>query len=164
MTDDEFQRYAMANAAMIRRTAYRLCGDRHVADDLTQTTLAKLYAAWPRLPRDVNLDAYTRKVLQRTAIDEGRRLFRRHETTVGEPPPMAVPPAGVEDVLDVRAALVRLPPGQRAAVVLRYCADLSLAETARRLGCAEGTVKSQAAKGLAALREILTVRPRQSAA
>ncbi|WP_308258424.1 SigE family RNA polymerase sigma factor [Saccharothrix obliqua] len=164
MTDDEFQRYATANTAMIRRIAYRLCGDRHVADDLTQTTLVKLYAVWPRLGRDVNLTAYARKVLLRTAIDEGKRLHRKREAVVAELPPVAVPPAGVEDVLDVRAALVRLPPGQRAVVVLRYCADLSLAETARRLGCAEGTVKSQAAKGLAALREILTARPRHSAA
>ncbi|MEU6151727.1 SigE family RNA polymerase sigma factor [Actinosynnema sp. NPDC047251] len=156
MTDDEFLRYATESTATIRRTAYRLCRDEHTADDLTQTTLAKLFTAWPRLGQDVNLDAYARKVLVRTAIDEHRRRLRRHETTVGELPPVPVPPAAVENVLDVRAALVRLPPGQRAAVVLRYCADLTLAETARHLNCAEGTVKSQAAKGLAALREFLS--------
>lgn len=156
MTEDEFQRYAAASAAMIRRLAYRLCGDRHLADDLTQTALAKLYVAWPRLGREVNVDAYARKVVLRTAMDEVRRSFRKRETVVAELPPVSVPPAAVEDVVDVRAALVRLPPGQRAAVVLRYCADLSVAETSERLGCAEGTVKSQAAKGLAALREILT--------
>ncbi|RKT52864.1 SigE family RNA polymerase sigma factor [Saccharothrix australiensis] len=164
MTDDEFQRYAATSTATIRRAAYRLCGDRHAADDLTQTTLAKMFTAWPRLGPGVNLDAYARKVLLRTAIDEGQRSFRRRETAVGELPPVAAPPPGVEDVLDVRAALVRLPPGQREVVVLRYCADLSVAETARRLGCAEGTVKSQAAKGLAALRGLLAVRSRPAAA
>ncbi|MFC6094234.1 SigE family RNA polymerase sigma factor [Saccharothrix lopnurensis] len=155
MTDHEFQAYVDASAAPLRRAALRLCGDRHDADDLAQTTLVKLYAVWPRLGSDVRLDAYARKVLVRTAIDEVRRSSRRHETAVDEPPPVPVAPARVEDVLDVRAALARLPPGQRAVVVLRYCEDLSLAETARRLGCAEGTVKSQAAKGLAALRGLL---------
>ncbi|MEV0678754.1 SigE family RNA polymerase sigma factor [Actinosynnema sp. NPDC050436] len=164
MTEEEFQRFAESGTAAIRRTAYRMCGDRHAADDLTQATLTKLFVAWPRLARDVNLDAYARKVLLRTAIDEGRRPFRRHETAVGELPPVAARPAGVEDVLDVRAALLRLPPRQRAAVVLRYCADLSLAETARRMGCAEGTVKSQAAKGLTALRGFLAVDADRTAA
>ncbi|MFC5055276.1 sigma factor-like helix-turn-helix DNA-binding protein [Saccharothrix xinjiangensis] len=96
-----------------------------------------------------------RKVLLRTAIDQGRRSSRRRETLMGEPPSTPVAPVRVEDVLDVRTALVRLPPGQRAVVVLRSCEDLGLAGTARRLGCAEGTVKSQAAKGLAALRGLL---------
>ncbi|QFZ24365.1 sigma-70 family RNA polymerase sigma factor [Saccharothrix syringae] len=140
---------------MLRRTALRLCGDRHHADDLTQTALAKLYAVWPRLGRDVQLDAYARKVLLRTVIDEAQRPFRRYEAAVEVLPPVGVSAARVEDVLDVRAALVRLPPGQRRAVVLRYCVDLSLAETARLMGCTEGTVKSQAAKGLAALRGML---------
>ncbi|MFD7658174.1 SigE family RNA polymerase sigma factor [Actinosynnema sp. NPDC059797] len=164
MTDHEFLAYVGASAPMLRRVALRLCGDRHDADDLTQATLVKLYAAWPRLGRDVHLDAYARKVLLRTAIDQGRRSSRRHETAVEEPPPVPVAPARVEEVLDVRAALVRLPPGQRAVVVLRYCEDLSLAETARRLGCAEGTVKSQAAKGLAALRELLAGEGERAAA
>jgi DNA-directed RNA polymerase specialized sigma24 family protein len=62
---------------------------------------------------------------------------------------------GVDDVIDVRRALAELPPGQRAAVILRYWEDLPIAETAELLGCSEGTVKSQAAKGLAALRRLL---------
>lgn len=66
------------------------------------------------------------------------------------PEPFTVPELPGGDV--VRAALGALPAGQRAAVVLRYWADLSVAETARIMGCSEGTVKSQAAKGIARLR------------
>jgi RNA polymerase sigma-70 factor (sigma-E family) len=154
--DREFHAYFEARVAVIRRTAYLLCGDWHRAEDLAQTALAKLYVAWPRLNRNGQVDAYARKIVVRAAIDDSRRWFRRKETTMGAPPdiePAAVP--GVDDVVDVRRALAELPPGQRAAVILRYWEDLPIAETAALLGCSEGTVKSQAAKGLAALRQLL---------
>jgi RNA polymerase sigma factor (sigma-70 family) len=73
------------------------------------------------------------------------------------PETSATPPAGVEDAVDVRRALAQLPPGQRAVVVLRYWEDLSVTETAQALGKSEGTIKSQAAKGLASLRRLLGV-------
>ncbi|MFC6091363.1 SigE family RNA polymerase sigma factor [Saccharothrix lopnurensis] len=149
----------------MRRTAYLLCGDWHRAEDLVQTALTKLYVAWPRLRRDGAVDAYARKVLVRTAIDESRLAFRRRETVVDTVPDRPTPesgsawsapalPTGSAD-LDVRRALAALPPGRRAVVVLRYWEDLSVTETARLLGRTEGTVKSQAAKGLAALRTLL---------
>jgi RNA polymerase sigma factor (sigma-70 family) len=53
-------------------------------------------------------------------------------------------------------ALAKMPPRQRAVVVLRYWQDLDVAETAEALGCSEGTVKSQSARGLATLRALLT--------
>ena len=154
--DLEFRAYFEARVAVVRRTAYLLCGDWHRAEDLAQTALAKLYVAWPRLNRDGQVDAYVRKIVVRAAIDDSRRWFRRSETTMDAVPdikPAAVP--GVDDVVDVRRALAELPPGQRAAVILRYWEDLPIAETAELLGCSEGTVKSQAAKGLAALRQLL---------
>ncbi|KOX35294.1 ECF subfamily RNA polymerase sigma-24 subunit [Saccharothrix sp. NRRL B-16348] len=136
----------------MRRTAYLLCGDWHRAEDLVQTALTKLYVAWPRVRRD-SPDAYARKVLVRTAIDDSRRAFRRRETVVDKVPDTRVPDTASD--FDVRRALASLPAGQRAAVVLRYWEDLSVKETARLLGRTEGTVKSQAAKGLAALRALL---------
>jgi len=154
--DREFRAYFEARVAVIRRTAYLLCGDWHRAEDLAQTALAKLYVAWPRLNRNGQLDAYARKIVVRAAIDDSRRWFRRTETVMGAVPDIeASTGPRVDDVVDVRRALAALPPGQRAAVILRYWEDLPIAETAELLGCSEGTVKSQAAKGLAALRQLL---------
>ena len=61
----------------------------------------------------------------------------------------------VEDRLMIIGALAELPPRQRATVVLRYYDELSVDETAQVLGCTTGTVKSQTARGLDALRERL---------
>lgn len=159
--DREFDEYVDARALVMRRTAYLLCGDWHRAEDLVQTALTKLYVAWPRLRRDGAVDAYARKVLVHAAIDESRLAFRRREKVVDTVPDTPAPPdapaddgTGAADV-DVRRALAALPPGQRAVVVLRYWEDLSVTDTARLLGRSEGTVKSQAAKGLAALRALL---------
>ncbi|MCP2248549.1 SigE family RNA polymerase sigma factor [Lentzea aerocolonigenes] len=154
--DREFGEYVDARALVMRRTAFLLCGDWHRAEDIVQTALIKLYGAWSRVRRD-SVDAYARKVLVRTAIDDGRRGFFQRERTVD-----AVPESPVADHssdLDLKLALDALPPGQRAVVVLRYWEDLSITETARILGRTEGTVKSQAAKGLAALRDLLVDEP-----
>src|ERR1051325_2181271 len=134
----------------MRRTAYLLCGDWHRAEDIVQNALIKLYVAWSRVRKD-SVDAYARKVLVRTAIDEGRRGWFQRERTVDVVPEPSVTDDSAD--FDQRLALDALPPGQRAVVVLRYWEDLSITETARVLGRTEGTVKSQAAKGLRALRD-----------
>jgi RNA polymerase sigma-70 factor (sigma-E family) len=154
--DAEFGEYFDSRAVVMRRTAYLLCnGDWHRAEDLVQATLIKVYVAWPRLRRADGVDGYARKVMVRAAIDESRRGFRRRESPVDQLPEVGVAARPVDEVLDVRRALATLPPGQRAVVVLRYWEDLSVAETAEILGRSEGTVKSQAAKGMAALRNLL---------
>jgi RNA polymerase sigma factor (sigma-70 family) len=61
--------------------------------------------------------------------------------------------------VDLRTALAAVPPRQRAAIVLRYYCDLSVEETATVLRCSPGTVKSQTARGLAALRRLLDSHP-----
>jgi RNA polymerase sigma-70 factor (sigma-E family) len=158
--DAEFGEFLDSRAVVMRRTAYLLCGgDWHRAEDLVQTTLTKIYVAWPRIRRDGSVDAYSRKIMVRAAIDESRRAYRRRESVVDELPEpassLAQPTTGVEDAVDVRRALAQLPAGQRAVVVLRYWEDLSVTETAQALGKSEGTIKSQAAKGLASLRRLL---------
>ncbi|MFI6098624.1 SigE family RNA polymerase sigma factor [Lentzea sp. NPDC051213] len=154
--DSEFGEFVDARALVMRRTAYLLCGDWHRAEDIVQTALIKLYVAWSRVRKD-SVDAYARKVLVRAAIDDGRRGFFRRERSVDAVPERPVADHAAD--LDLRMALDALPPGQRAVVVLRYWEDLSITETARILGRTEGTVKSQAAKGLAALRELLENEP-----
>ncbi|WP_330272058.1 SigE family RNA polymerase sigma factor [Lentzea sp. NBC_00516] len=154
--DREFGEFVDARALVMRRTAYLLCGDWHRAEDIVQTALIKMYVAWSRVRKD-SVDAYARKVLVRTAIDETRRGFFQRERSVDAVPERAVPDSTFD--LDLREVLDMLPPGQRAVVVLRYWEDLSITETARILGRTEGTVKSQAAKGLAALRGLLEDEP-----
>jgi RNA polymerase sigma-70 factor (sigma-E family) len=154
--DREFGEFVDARALVMRRTAYLLCGDWHRAEDIVQQALIKMYVAWSRVRKD-SVDAYARKVLVRTAIDETRRGFFQRERIVDAVPDLAVTDSSSD--LDLREALDSLPPGQRAVVVLRYWEDLSITETARILGRTEGTVKSQAAKGLAALRDLLENEP-----
>ena len=153
--DSEFSEYVDARALVLRRTAYLLCGDWHRAEDLVQTTFAKLYVAWPRLARGGGVDSYARKVLVHVSVDESRRAYRRREQTVDRTPEQRDDTTRPEDRVDVLAALDKLPPGQRSVLVLRYWEDQSVAETARLLGSSPGTVKSQTSKGLATLRALL---------
>ncbi|QUH01046.1 SigE family RNA polymerase sigma factor [Saccharopolyspora erythraea] len=153
--DEEFAEYFDARVVSMRRTAFLLCGDWHRAEDLVQTALTKIYVAWPRINRGGNVDAYARQVLVRSAIDESRRSFRKRETALPEVPERGTPADDVGETVDLRNALAALPPGQRAAVVLRYWEDQSVESTAQLLGCSTGTVKSQTARGLAALRKLL---------
>ena len=154
--DDEFTAYVAARARLLRRSAYLLCGDWHRAEDLTQSALTKVYLAWPRVRRADNVDGYVRQVLVRTYLDEQRRRWRQEQPTGETLDGLRSDPATASDQrLDLLRALATLPPRQRAAVVLRCWEDLSITEVARALDCSEGTVKSQTARGLTALREAL---------
>ena len=154
--DEAFAVYFAARSDAMRRTAYLLCGDWHQAEDLVQVAFTKLYLAWHRVSRHEALDAYVRQTLIRTFLDERRRGWSRRERTSDVPADRALPAVTPEDRLVVLQALASVPPGQRAVLVLRYWEDLSIEDTAAILGCAPGTVKSQAAKGLQTLRELLT--------
>jgi RNA polymerase sigma-70 factor (sigma-E family) len=152
--ETQFVEYATGRSTMLRNTAYLLCGDWHRAEDLAQTALAKLYVAWRRIDRRESVDGYARQVLVRAFLDESRRPWRREHVTEVLPD-RAVSVDHADDRMDLLGALARLPNTQRAAVVLRYWADLSISETARMLGVSEGTVKSASSRGLVALREVL---------
>jgi RNA polymerase sigma-70 factor (sigma-E family) len=152
----EFDELVAGRAHALRRTAYLMCGDWHQAEDLVQVTFMKLHASWHRIRRQEAFDAYLRKTLLRACIDEKRRARWRREAPTDVLPEVADPrpePDGVRDVLV--AGLKRLPPKQRATLVLRYFEDLSVEDTARALGCSTGTVKSQTSKGLTSLRAIV---------
>jgi RNA polymerase sigma-70 factor (sigma-E family) len=158
--EDGFRRFATAHAATLRRTAFLFCGDWHLAEDLMQTSLVKIYRSWSRVRQRETLQHYARTVLLRTWLDERRRPFRRSELSGAELPEVADGAAdrAAQREVDrelVHTALLTLPKGQRAVLVLRYFDDLSVAETAAVMRCSEGTVKSQSARGLAALRGAL---------
>jgi len=159
--DKAFVEFVEAAIPSLRRTAYLICGDRHKADDVVQDTLYKVYLAWPKVQRAGNPFAYARRMLVNVAYDGGRRPWRR-EVTSAEIPEYAVQngdfAAGHADRDEVLEALRALGPRQRACVVLRYYEDLSVEQTAEILGCSEGTVKSQAARGLDTLRKAIDRR------
>ncbi|CRK57618.1 putative RNA polymerase sigma factor [Alloactinosynnema sp. L-07] len=160
--EDRFRGFVQDHAAAMRRSAYLLCGDWHLAEDLVQTALIKVHGAWPRVTRTDHPVGYARTTLLRCWLDERRRPWRRSERRVGQVPDgvnAVADPAVAHQRTDLRdelfVALSSIPPRQRAALVLRFFEALSVAETARALGCSEGTVKSQTARGLAAMKAAL---------
>ncbi len=155
MRDDGFLEYAVARAAWLRKVAYLLCGDWHRADDLVQVTITRLFTNWRRASRAWNLDGYARATLVNVFLAEQRSRWRRSVVLRDPEDSAAVPPRDLDAVLDLRAALAKLPPRQRAAIVLRYSCDLSVEQVGRELGCSQGTVKSQTSRGIDTLRRIL---------
>ncbi|MFJ9522354.1 SigE family RNA polymerase sigma factor [Kitasatospora sp. NPDC101801] len=150
--DSEFQAFTVIAWPRLLRTAFLLAGEQHAGEDLVQSTLERTYAAWGKVRRADDRDAYVRRIL----VNEHARRFRRK---VPEQLVTAVPERAGADrfaQLDQRAvllaALATLPPRQREAVVLRYWEDLSESQAAAAMGCSVGTVKSQASKGIARLR------------
>jgi RNA polymerase sigma-70 factor (sigma-E family) len=159
--DAEFTEYVSARAAGLRRVAYLLCQDWHHADDLVQDAITRLYMKWDRARAVEHLDAYARVVLVREFLGERRSGWARRVTT-GRVPDLPGPSPDRDAVVDLRAALAELPARQRATLVLRFYCDLNINQAAEALGCSAGTVKSQTAKGLDALRRAL--QPGQSPA
>jgi RNA polymerase sigma-70 factor (sigma-E family) len=156
--EQDFAEYFVARRDAVRRSAYLLCGDWHRADDLAQTAFVALHRRWRKIRDRGALDAYVRRTLVRAVIDESRRPWRR-ERFVDEVPDVPHPDGEIGNTVATRAALLdglrRVPPRQRAVLVLRFLEGLDVAATAEALKCSEGTVKSQTARGLTALREAL---------
>lgn len=157
---DGLRDFIAARSPALVRSAVLLTGDEALAQDLVQVALAKTWSRWDRIVRQDAPEAYVRRVLVSTFISWSRRRWR------GERPVAELPEVrDLRDDLDaadlrvcVNAALATLPSRQRATLVLRYFDDLSEAQTAAVLGCSVGTVKSQTAKALAALRNCPQLR------
>ena len=128
--DRAFAEYFAARSGAMRGTAFLLCGDWHRAEDLVQTAFTKLYVHWNRVSHHEALDPYVRKVLLRAFIDEGRRSWWRREQPRDTPVERAAPPVDPDDRLVLLQALARVPPRQRAVLVLRYWEDLSVEDAA----------------------------------
>jgi RNA polymerase sigma-70 factor (sigma-E family) len=154
--DGEFSEYFAARVHALRNTAHLLCGDWHRAEDITQQAMLRLYVAWPRLARRDALDAYARRVVVRTFLAENRRSrWKREQLTDAPPDTVTTTYHDSSERLLLTRALAAVPPKQRVVLVLRYWNDLSVQEVAETLRCSVGTVKSQAARGLATLRQRL---------
>ena len=154
--DEAFVEFVDARRAQLVRTAYLLCGDWHRAEDLVQAALIKLYGAWPKVGAQGGEDAFVRRVLINTHVDDWRWRRRRPESPVADHRDADPAPAAHSDDRDaLRRALATLPEGQRKVVVMRFWLDLSVDQTAADLGVSTGTVKSQSARGLDRLRGLL---------
>jgi RNA polymerase sigma-70 factor (sigma-E family) len=132
-------------------------GDRDLADELTQETLARVWARWPRVRRMASPQAYAFRIALNLARSwfrrrsrERRALARLDATDVSDEPATA-------ERVATRAAMVALPRRQREVLLLRYFAGLGVAETADTMGCTPGTVKAHTHRALARLRQQLQV-------
>ncbi|WP_033340597.1 SigE family RNA polymerase sigma factor [Catenuloplanes japonicus] len=161
-TDADYLAYVHGRMAALRRWAYLLSGDTHQADDLVQEALTTVYSRWHRVSKAENVDGYVHRILVRTFLNERRRGWWKVRLLGGGTTPERQPDpedaADLEEKQVLRAALARITPNQQAVLVLRFLCDQSVADTALVLGVSEGTVKSQTAHALSAMRRILGER------
>ncbi|GAA2363872.1 hypothetical protein GCM10010432_20130 [Catellatospora methionotrophica] len=161
MAEDGFREFVQLRYGDLLRTAYLLTGSTHAAEDLVQSALLKAYRRWDRVDEPM---PYLRRALvnQRTSV--WRRIGSR-ELLTGVLPERgrADGSAAHAERDELMAALATLPVRMRAVLVLRYWEDMSEADTAAALGCSAGSVKSQASRGLARLREVLRPETRPAA-
>jgi RNA polymerase sigma-70 factor (sigma-E family) len=149
-----YTEYVTARFDQLRRTAFLLCQQWHRADDITQTTLTNLYLNWRRACAAENREAYVQTMLVRAFLADQRRGWMRRVVLAGDVPDSAIEPDH-DDRITVQRALLRVPPRQRATLVLRFFCDFTVEQTAEVLDCTPGTIKSQTARGLEALRRFL---------
>ncbi|MDQ4054609.1 MAG: SigE family RNA polymerase sigma factor [Actinomycetota bacterium] len=150
-----FSEFMAARWAPLYRTAYLLTGDRHDAEDLLQSALARTCVRWGSIRDKRAADAYVRQAMVHQMSRQWKRRGRELATD-------ELPDAGHAGGLDVRAdhlalwdEIRKLPPRMRATLVLRYVEDLTVGDTARELGCSVGSVKSQTHHALRRLRAAL---------
>ncbi len=161
--NQQFQEFVAARTPALIRLAYLLTGNQHSAEDLLQTALTKTLVRWRSL-RSGNPEAYVRKVLYHEQVSWWRRASRRRETLVHPlPDTSSADPSGDTDLrIEMREALLRLTPKQRAVLVLRYFDDMSETQVADVLGCSVGTVRSQTHRAVARLRILAPELTRRS--
>jgi RNA polymerase sigma-70 factor (sigma-E family) len=134
------------------------CGDAALAEELAQEALARVWSRWDQVREHPAPQAWAWRVALNLSASWFRRRAaeRRAASRVG-PAPTEAPNPDAADRMAVRAAVATLPARQRAVLVLRYFDDLTVADAATALGCAQGTVKSLTHQAIAALRERLDV-------
>lgn len=146
-----FNHFVTSRGGKLWRAAWYLTGDRHKAEDLVQTALAKAYGRYASLNDDEQFEAYLRTTMYRTYLQWWRRRWNG-ELPSGEVPDQAGASSPSSARLDLARALAELPKMQRAVLVLRFYEDRSVADVAALLGISEGSVKTHSSRGRAALR------------
>jgi RNA polymerase sigma-70 factor (sigma-E family) len=153
----QFTDYVRTKGPTLLRTARSLTPNPADAEDLLQTALTKTYLAWDRIDDHRAVDGYVRRTLVNTRTSQWRKRRVDEFSTDEVPEPAGL---GAPDLTEQQAqrdallrAISRLPPRQRAMVVLRYYEDMSEVQTAEALGVSVGTVKSAVSRALGKLRD-----------
>jgi len=153
---DGYAEFAAARAGHLYRSACLLTGgDTHLAEDLVQETLGRLYVRWGRLARVGNPAGYAQTVLTRTFLAHQRRRSSTERATDVLP---ELPDGAGGDTplrLTLIEALGRLPVKDRAVVVLRYWEDRSIEETADVMNVSSAAVRTRCVRALGRLRALL---------
>jgi RNA polymerase sigma-70 factor (ECF subfamily) len=156
--------------------AYKFVGRQDEAEDLTQDIFFKLFKSLKTFDRRANFSTWLISVSRNLCIDHYRSMRREHDVvthdvdvvSLAHPSALDSPQAALEQrdrVALLRAALDRLPPSLRTAVMLRDIQELSYQEIAKKLGVPEGTVKSRINRGRTELsRQIARLRQQQETA
>ncbi|EST23856.1 SigE family RNA polymerase sigma factor [Streptomyces roseochromogenus] len=157
---EEFQSFMVGRWPRLMRTAFLLTGEQHAAEDLVQSTLERVYVSWRKVGAADEPEAYVRRVMINLHARKHRRRLKEFLAPKDDSGLMhEVADTGdriaqADDRRALLTALAQLPVRQREAVVLRYWEDLTETQAAEAMGCSVGTVKSNAAKGIAKLRAI----------
>jgi len=159
----QFECFMTEAADALFRTGQLMTGNAADAEDLVQETFLRVARRWNRVRLMDHPAAYAQRILANLAVRGSGRRWRREAELVpaaaGREPADADAARAlreVDDLAEFRWALSTLPARQRAVLVLRYWADLPVAEVADVLGCSAGTVTSTASRAAARLAEILT--------
>ncbi len=154
----DFQDFASGRGGQLFRTAFLLtAGDAHLAEDLVQEALGRMFARWGRLSRLENPAGYAQTVLVSVFVSQ-RRKRSSGELPTGITEERAGGVAGPEDPalrVTLLAALRQLAPQDRAVLVLRYWEDRSVEETAAALRLSSTAVRSRSSRALERLRGVL---------
>lgn len=154
--NDKLEQFLAERGRSLLSAAKLLTGSQEAAEDLLQAALERLLRNWTRIEGDP--EGYLRRTLYNLAADGWRRSQVRIAGLRWLVAADRGSVASHADVIDLRDALVRellkLPPRQRAVLVLRYWEGLTEAEAAALLGCSAGTIKSATSRGLARLRQL----------
>ncbi|MCW5253975.1 MULTISPECIES: SigE family RNA polymerase sigma factor [unclassified Streptomyces] len=153
---DEYAEFAAARAGHLYRSACLLtAGDTHLAEDLVQETLGRLYVRWGRVSRVGNPAAYAQTVLTRVFLAHQRRRSSGERVTDVLPDLPGAQGGDAPLRLTLLDALSRLPPKDRAVIVLRYWEDRSVEQAADVLGVSSAAVRTRCVRALGRLRHLL---------
>jgi RNA polymerase sigma-70 factor (ECF subfamily) len=162
-----FQALVERHRSMVYRVAYQFAGNHHDAEDIAQEVFIKVYRSLGKFRQDAQLSSWLYRIVMNACIDHRRRHAFTGSAPFGEEAEQKLANApeegpGPEDhayagelgqVLE--SAVARLPHGQRIVFIMRHHHGLKLAEIAKALGLAEGTVKRQLHAAVHRLRQAL---------